>query len=95
MGGMGVVEGRLKRKGKYVYLWLIHIVVWQKQIQRCKGIPVLHCKAIILQLKKERFDLQFVVSVRQNLFAWVWKEIICFVMEEDTCITTHFLQLNL
>ena len=27
----------------YVYLWLIHIVVWQKPIQ--------HCKAIILQLK--------------------------------------------
>ena len=30
----------------YVYLWLIHVDVWQKPIQ-C-------CKAIILQLKKER-----------------------------------------
>ena len=92
---MGVAGGRLKWKGKYAYLWLIHIVVWQKRIQRCKGIPVLHCKPIILQLKKERFDLQFVVSVRQNLFAWVWKEIICFVIEEGICITIHFLQLNL
>ena len=55
---MGVVVGRLKRKGKYVYLWLIHVVVWPKRIQHGKGIPVLHCKAIILQLKKERFDLQ-------------------------------------
>ena len=28
-GGMGV-GGRLKREGTYVYLWLIHTVVWQK-----------------------------------------------------------------
>ena len=32
-----------KREGTCVYLWLIHIVVWQKPIQ--------YCKAIILQLK--------------------------------------------
>ena len=37
--------GRLKREGKCVYLWLIHVVVWQKLAQ--------HCKAIILQLKKK------------------------------------------
>ena len=30
-------------QGMYVYLWLIHIVVWQKPIQ--------HCKAVTLQLK--------------------------------------------
>ena len=29
-----------------MYLWLIHIDVWQK--------PAQHCKAIILQLKKNR-----------------------------------------
>ena len=29
----------------YVYLWLIHVDVWQKSTQ--------HCKAIILQLKKK------------------------------------------
>ena len=28
--------------GTYVYVWLIHTVVWQK--------PTQHCKAIILQL---------------------------------------------
>ena len=38
------VKGRLKRERIYVYLRLIHIVVWQKATQ--------HCKAIILQLKK-------------------------------------------
>ena len=37
------VGRRFKRKGIYVYLWLIHIVVRQK--------PAQHCKAIILQLK--------------------------------------------
>ena len=34
---------RLKREGTYVYLWLIHVDVWQK--------PTQYCKAIILQLK--------------------------------------------
>jgi len=34
---------RFQRKGMYVYLWLIHIVMWQK--------PVQQYKAIIFQLK--------------------------------------------
>ena len=34
---------RFKREGTYVYLWLIHVDVWQK--------PTLFCKAIIFQLK--------------------------------------------
>ena len=34
--GMGWwVGGRLKREGIYVYLWLIHIDVWQKQAPYC------------------------------------------------------------
>ena len=37
------MRGRLKREGTYVYLWLMHTVVWQKVTQ--------HCKALILQLK--------------------------------------------
>ena len=37
-GGRRIQEGRV-----YVYLWLIHVDVWQK--------PTQHCKAIILQLK--------------------------------------------
>ena len=45
--GMGrEVEGRFKREGTYVYLWLIHADVWQK--------PTQYCKAIILQLKKNK-----------------------------------------
>ena len=37
------VGGRVKKEGTCVYLWLIHVDVWQK--------PTQHCKAIILQLK--------------------------------------------
>ena len=40
------VEGRFKKEGIYVYLWLIHVDVWQK--------PRQYHKAIILQLKKEK-----------------------------------------
>ena len=39
--------GRFKRLGIYVYLWLIHVDVWQKPIQ--------YCKAIIPQLKVNTF----------------------------------------
>ena len=41
-GGKGVQE-----EGTYVYLWLIHVDVWQK--------PTQYCKAIILQLKVNKF----------------------------------------
>ena len=37
------VGGRFDRQGTSVYLWLIHIHVWQE--------PTQHYKAIILQLK--------------------------------------------
>ena len=40
------MRGRFKRRKIYVYVWLIHTVVWWKQKQ--------HCKAIILQLKKRK-----------------------------------------
>ena len=41
------VGGRFKRERTYVYLWLIHVDVWQK--------PTQQCKAIILQLKINKF----------------------------------------
>ena len=40
------VGGRLKREGTCVYLWLIHVDVWQK--------PTQYCKAIILRLRRKR-----------------------------------------
>ena len=41
------MTGRFKREGTYVYLWLIHVDVWQKSNQ--------YCKATILQLKINNF----------------------------------------
>ena len=38
--------GKFKRERIYVYLWLIHLEVWQKTIK--------FFKAIILQLKKKK-----------------------------------------
>ena len=37
------VGERFMKEGMYVYLWLIHVDIWQK--------PTQYCKAIILQLK--------------------------------------------
>ena len=38
-GGIGwEVEGRFKREGTYVYLWRVHVDVWQKRAQDCKAI---------------------------------------------------------
>ena len=41
------VGERFKREETYVYLWLVHVDVWQK--------PTQHCKAVILQLKINKF----------------------------------------
>ena len=44
--GMGrKVGGRFRRQGTHVYLWLIHVEIWQKTTK--------FCKAIILQLKEK------------------------------------------
>ena len=40
------VGWRFKREWTYLYLWLLHIVIWQK--------PTHYCKAIILQLKVDK-----------------------------------------
>ena len=42
--------GSFKRAGTNIYLWLIHVDVWQK--------PTLFCKAIILQLKINKFKIK-------------------------------------
>ena len=45
-GEMGrEMGGRFKWEGTYVYLWLIHVEIWQK--------PTKFCKAITLQLKNK------------------------------------------
>ena len=44
------LEGRFRREGTYVYLWLIHVEVWQK--------PTQYFKAIILQLKINKYIIK-------------------------------------
>ena len=39
---------RFKREGTYVYLWLIHVNVWQKPTQYCKAIK--YCKEKVCRL---------------------------------------------
>ena len=45
-------------EGIYLYLWLIHVDVWQK--------PTQYCKAIILQLKK--INLVFFFFFKERRF---------------------------
>ena len=48
------VRGRLRREQTYVYLWLIHDVLWQKPTQYCKAI-ILQSKATFTIRKNEAF----------------------------------------
>ena len=41
---------KFKREGTHVYLWLIDVDIWQK--------PTKFCKAIILQLKINKYNLK-------------------------------------
>ena len=52
---------RFNREGIYVYLWLIHVDIWQK--------PTTYCKAIILQLK---ICVCVLVTSHVWLFATPW-----------------------
>ena len=61
------VRGSLKREGTYVYLWLIHVDIWQK--------PTQYCKAIIFQLKINNF-----FKVAPKFLAW-GKENFYFCMQ--------------
>ena len=56
--GMGWgAGGRVQRDGTYVYLWLIHVAVWQK--------PTQHCKTIILQWKIKNENQ---IKTKQNIY---------------------------
>ena len=44
------IGGRFRREGTYVYLWLVHVDVWQK--------PTQYFKAIILQLKINKYIIK-------------------------------------
>ena len=56
--GRGGGGERFRRKGTYVYLRLINVVVWQK--------PTQYCKAIILQLNNKFFQKKKIVLWKQG-----------------------------
>ena len=58
-GGREVYEG-----GSYVYLWLIHVDVWQK--------PTQYCKAIILQLKINIFLKGYAQNKPPFYWLYIW-----------------------
>ena len=69
----GVVGGRLKREGTYVYIWLIHFLVKLSQ----------HCKAIILQLKKKTTQQNtYVVDHMEASRGWCSGMAMCFTVLE-------------
>ena len=57
------VGWRFKREGTYVYLWLIHVDVWQK--------PTRFCKAIILQLKSKFKKRETSIGFSERSFHFV------------------------
>ena len=67
---------RFKREGTYVYLWLIHVDVWQKPSQYCSYLPVKNK----IHLLKNEFSSTFLICVPNGpvqvrcmiLDAWGW-----------------------
>ena len=56
----------MKREGTYVFLWPIHVDVWQK--------PTQHCKAIILHKSKKKKKKVCLKQPKQSLpDEWVTK----------------------
>ena len=47
-----------KKKKIHLYLWLIHVDVWQRPIQ--------YCKVIICQEKKEKMVVQWLILCASN-----------------------------
>ena len=59
-GGMGwEVEGRFKKEGTCVYLWLIHVDVWQKLAQYCKAIVLLLKINLLKKEKSQTFHWKY------------------------------------
>ena len=85
---------RSKREGIYVCLSVIHVVVQQKLIQ--------HCKAIILQIKKEaKADtLTLFPIIGESFFLWVGakkggdKSIFSFVCELVMNFSKYFFCIS-
>ena len=67
--------GSFKREGIYVYLWLIHVEVWQRTAE--------FCRAIILQLKKKKINLKksHLPSYEQEIVGLIFFCVSSFVLK--------------
>ena len=68
--GYRITIRRTGEEGTYVYLWLIHVDVWQK--------PTQHCKAIILQLKISNF---FLKRINREIRIWTKDEVMVLLYQ--------------
>ena len=58
-GGRRWEKGRRsRREGTHIYLWLIHVTIWQKPTQQCKAI-ILQLKIYNLPKKKKKESTHF------------------------------------
>ena len=82
-GWDGVEGGReVQREATYMYLWLIHVDIWQK--------PTQHCKAIILHLKikKKNFKVKLNGKI---LFLFSIMLSICYAFEKPMFLKYIFI----
>ena len=49
--------GGFRRQGTYVYLWLIHVDVWQRLAQYCRAVVLLKKKKTYTLKKKRRYTV--------------------------------------
>ena len=84
----GVEGGReVQREATYIYLWLIHVDIWQK--------PTQHCKAIILHLKIKKKNFFKVKLNGKILFLFSIMLSICYAFEKPMLLKyNYFHQLK-
>ena len=61
--------GRFKRESIHVYLWLIHVKVWQKTTKFCKAI-ILQLKNKILKIYRKKNE--GIWNRNDKCWCWVW-----------------------
>ena len=93
VGWGGGWEGDSRGRGYLLYLWLIHIIVWQKPTQHCKAIyPPKKIIKKILSLKKDKEHFPFYcVFPEQGGFltgpGFSLGETVCLQENEPICIS--------
>ena len=69
------VTGRLRREGTYVYLWLIHVDVWQKPTQYC------NYPSIKNKLRKNKVKQTYLVNsiIVPEIIGDIWGSRLCSI----------------